>query len=400
MAENVGNFCLSLWVNEDEDDTLNIKSKPPYLLFLVVLVELEMKKIFLGELKASKYAKSKTFRENKLPKRLSHHLHSLLMYLRHAKLKNFVSARNIDVAIEFLLVFLGDVPNHVINCKGLNEVLAKIGLLVGDILCLIQMLPAESTIKEDASKIDLGMIQISEKIEDLKAQVEERYKSIKYSPSSEFPTVGGLSFLDYLLRKLNEMLKSESSLDLIMKPHIGILEKELSSLTFVFRDVTKVQYKHDEIFKDLWRRTINLAYEAEFSIDSILVQYNVLWHLFCSPPAIIREIKLICMEVTEMRLKNIPLKPFSVVASSKHLPTQHSNHMNDEEMVGFENEAKELIDYLTGGTRELDVIPIIGMGGQGKTTIARNLYNNDIIVSHFDIQAWCIISQTYYPREL
>ncbi|KAF3682963.1 putative F-box protein-like [Capsicum annuum] len=40
------------------------------------------------------------------------------------------------------------------------------------------------------------------------------------------------------------------------------------------------------------------------------------------------------------------------------------------------------------------------MGGQGKTTIARILYNNDRIVHHFDVRAWCIISQTYNWREL
>ncbi|KAM3357284.1 hypothetical protein P3S68_023998 [Capsicum galapagoense] len=124
-------------------------------LCLIVLVELEMKKIFLGELKASKFTQSKTFRENKLPKGFCHHLHSLLRHL-----KNFVSARNIDVAIEFLLVFLGDMPNHVIKGKKLNEVLAKIGVVVGDILCVN---------KEDAIKVDHGMIQILKKIEDLKA---------------------------------------------------------------------------------------------------------------------------------------------------------------------------------------------------------------------------------------
>ncbi|KAG5587013.1 hypothetical protein H5410_047447 [Solanum commersonii] len=40
------------------------------------------------------------------------------------------------------------------------------------------------------------------------------------------------------------------------------------------------------------------------------------------------------------------------------------------------------------------------MGGQGKTTCARLLYNNKIIVSHFDVRAWCIISQTYNRKEL
>ncbi|MCD9645855.1 hypothetical protein HAX54_035165 [Datura stramonium] len=58
MANNVGQFCLAVSVNDEnylnecedcicapEDDILH---KPPYLLCLIVLVELEMKKIFFG----------------------------------------------------------------------------------------------------------------------------------------------------------------------------------------------------------------------------------------------------------------------------------------------------------------------------------------------------------------
>lgn len=89
-----------------------------------------------------------------------------------------------------------------------------------------------------------------------------------------------------------------------------------------------------------------------------------------------------------------------MIESSKHLPIQHSNPVNDEEIVDFENEAEKLIDYLTRGTRELDVIPIVGIGGQRKTTIVRKVYNNDIIVYHFDVRAWSNISQTYNRREL
>ncbi|KAG5593746.1 hypothetical protein H5410_034978 [Solanum commersonii] len=245
-------------------------------------------------------------------------------------------------------------------------------------------------------------MQILVKIEDLKAQVEERYKSLKYSPSNyEFPAVGGLNFLDSFLRKLNEMLKSEASLDFLMKPHIGILEKELSSLTSVFRDVAKVQHKHDEILKDLRRRAVSLAYEAEVSIDSILVKYNALWHSFCSLPAIIEEINYINVEVTKMGSVNLALTPFSVVEPSKHLPPQHSNVMNDDDdIVGFEDDTKIIIQHLIRGTSDLAVIPIVGMGEKGKTTCAKKLYNNDIIVSHFDVRAWCIISQTYNRIEL
>ncbi|KAH0750691.1 hypothetical protein KY290_029923 [Solanum tuberosum] len=335
----------------DEKDEDVIWDKPPYLLCLIVLVELEMKKIFLSELKASKFTQSRTFKDNKLPKGLSHHLHSLLMYLKNKKLENFpnnVSTRTIDVAIEFLLVFLSaDVSNHAIDGNWLNDVMEKVGAIVGDVLYVIQKLLPSSINKDDTSKINIWSIQILEKTKDLKGQVETYYKSLKFSPS-QFPTAGGLCFLESLLRKLNEMSKSKSCLDFMMKPHTGNLEKELSSLAFIleeefsslssiFRDVAKAHHEH-KIPKNLHRRTINLAYEAEVAIDSILVQYNVLWHILCSLPAILKEIKHICTEVTKMWSADVALKPCYVIASSKHLPTRHSNPVNDEEIVGSEND--------------------------------------------------------------
>ncbi|WMV48544.1 hypothetical protein MTR67_041929 [Solanum verrucosum] len=283
----------------------------------------------------------------------------------------------------------------------------NVGAIAGDVLYVIQKLLPRSINKNDSSNINVCSIQILEKVEDLKAQVEKYYKSLKFTPS-QFPTVGGLSFLDSLLRKLHDMLKSESGLVFMMKHErksyisslTSILEKELSSLSSIFRDckdITKVHHEH-KILKDLQRRTINLAYEAEVAIDSILSQYDVFWHNFCSLPTIIKEIKKINVEVTEMC--EVALKPFYVVAPSKHLPTHHSNPVNNEEIVGFGNDIEKMIQYLIRGTSEQDVIPIVGMGGQGKTTCARKVYNNDIIVSQFDVQAWCIISQTYNRREL
>ncbi|KAH0634508.1 hypothetical protein KY284_037294 [Solanum tuberosum] len=418
MANNVGHLCLAFsdFVNdidedEDEDQFNDILNTSPYLLFLIVLVELEMKKIFLSELKASKFTHSRTFKDKKLPKGFSHHLHKLLMYLKKEKLENFpddVSAQNIDVAIEFLLVFLdADVSNHVINDNWLNEVMEKVEAIAGDVLYVMEKLLPSSINKDDTSKVSLCSIQILEKTKDLKAQVETYYKSLKFTPS-QFSTFCGLSFLDSLLRKLNEMSKSKSDLDFLMKPlfgnlkkelstHISILEKELSSLSSIFRDVAKVHHEH-KIPKNLQRRTINLAYEAEVAIDSI--QYNAFLHIFCSLPTILKEIKHINAQVTEMWSADVALKPCYVVAPFKHLPTRHNNPVTDEETVGFGKDTEKMIQYLTSGTNEVDVVPIVGMGGQGKTTIARKVYNSDSIVSHFDVRAWCIVSQTYNRRTL
>ncbi|MCE3051574.1 hypothetical protein HAX54_050250 [Datura stramonium] len=90
---------------------------------------------------------------------------------------------------------------------------------------------------------------------------------------------------------------------------------------------------------------------------------NVFW---------LKEIKQINAEVTEMWSENVALKLCYVVAPSKHLPAQHSNSMNDERQVGFGSGHRKMI-CLIRGSNELDVVPIVGMGAQGKTIIARKV---------------------------
>ncbi|PHT31358.1 hypothetical protein CQW23_27695 [Capsicum baccatum] len=72
---------------------------------------------------------------------------------------------------------------------------------------------------------------------------------------------------------------------------------------------------------------------------------------------------------------DVALKPHYVVDPSKLLPSQHSNLVsNDDEIVDFDIETEKLIWHLTQGTSELNVIPTVGMGEQGKMTIARKRY--------------------------
>ncbi|EYU31599.1 hypothetical protein MIMGU_mgv1a025745mg, partial [Erythranthe guttata] len=58
----------------------------------------------------------------------------------------------------------------------------------------------------------------------------------------------------------------------------------------------------------------------------------------------------------------------------------------------------EVMDKLTGQQSNLRIIPIVGMGGIGKTTLARNAYVK--FMKHFDIRAWVTVSQNYNVREI
>ncbi|GMP93046.1 hypothetical protein CsSME_00043037 [Camellia sinensis var. sinensis] len=74
--------------------------------------------------------------------------------------------------------------------------------------------------------------------------------------------------------------------------------------------------------------------------------------------------------------------------------------LEEEIMVGFEDEALTLKEQLTRGPKQLEVISIVGMAGQGKTTLATKLYNDPLIVYHFHVRAWTSVSQEYRKRDL
>ncbi|KAL7153083.1 hypothetical protein ABFS83_04G141600 [Erythranthe nasuta] len=67
-------------------------------------------------------------------------------------------------------------------------------------------------------------------------------------------------------------------------------------------------------------------------------------------------------------------------------------------MVGFDEELNEILDKLTGQQSNRQIIPVVGMGGIGKTTLAKNAYEHSLILYHFDIRTWVTISQNYSVR--
>ncbi|XP_024195651.1 putative disease resistance protein At1g50180 [Rosa chinensis] len=75
-------------------------------------------------------------------------------------------------------------------------------------------------------------------------------------------------------------------------------------------------------------------------------------------------------------------------------------HVIDRNVVGLEDSVHELVGHLVKEEHRHRVVSIIGMGGSGKTTIAKQVYHHKEVTDHFDCLAWVCISQQYQVRDV
>ncbi|GAU16455.1 hypothetical protein TSUD_118040 [Trifolium subterraneum] len=74
--------------------------------------------------------------------------------------------------------------------------------------------------------------------------------------------------------------------------------------------------------------------------------------------------------------------------------------IEETQLVGFEDPRDELVRWLVGGTGEVEVVSVVGMGGLGKTTLVKHVFDDLSVKMHFDCRSFVTVSQSYTMREL
>ncbi|KAH0681828.1 hypothetical protein KY289_019580 [Solanum tuberosum] len=392
IAERVIRFYFCIWNGKYTLSCCSSKITSQ----LIYIIPLELEVLYIS---TSKLIKESTSRELKrffkqIVKASPRILQNRLIHLqgRMAGAVNYAPTQSINVMIEFLLIFLTDIPKRFIHPDKLNDMLAHVELLTRKISILM-----EESSENNINEADFSASNLLQEIERMKGDIKQNFlKSPDESSQLRFPMDDGFLFMNLLLRHLNDLLISNAYSASLIKKEIGMVKE---SLEFIRSSFKKVRQTLDDstsgVVKDCWLRALDVAYEAEHVINSILVRDKALSHLLFSLPNVTDKIKLIVAEVTCLQLEDKngddPLD-----AKSSYEPMESTSSSFVEVTVGHEEDEAKMIDQLLDKYEsELDVISIVGMPGLGKTTLAKKVYNNTLVASHFNVRAWCTVSQKY-----
>ncbi|GMJ14386.1 hypothetical protein like AT3G14470 [Hibiscus trionum] len=105
-------------------------------------------------------------------------------------------------------------------------------------------------------------------------------------------------------------------------------------------------------------------------------------------------LQCISSEINGLGLNLMKVAGGDVSKSSRVQEKRLTTSLNEVHVYGRETEMEEILQWLLGGDENgVTVMPIVGMGGMGKTTLAQLVYNDERVADRFAIKAWVCVSE-------
>ncbi|XP_044460776.1 putative disease resistance RPP13-like protein 1 [Mangifera indica] len=234
----------------------------------------------------------------------------------------------------------------------------------------------------------------------------------------------GEAFLSAFLQVLFDRLASREFVELFRgRKYDDLLEKlkiTLLSVTALLHDAEGKQFYYPAV-----RKWLHMAKGALYDAEDILDKLATV----ALTSKLESESKTEANQVANWRLISSPLSPFSrgvdfeinkiieklelvakykdvlglnddvkgrLSGSKQRLPT---TSLVDESCVyGRDKDKNIIIESLLiddSGNRKVCVVPVVGMGGIGKTTLAQLVYNDSRVEKHFDLRVWVFVSDQF-----
>ncbi|CAM8938008.1 unnamed protein product [Rhodiola kirilowii] len=219
---------------------------------------------------------------------------------------------------------------------------------------------------------------------------------------------------------LSEFLHKHAKLLFGIRDKIQRLKKELKWMQSFLQDAEK-KLDNSSLIQEWVSDVRDLAYECEDVIDTFLLKLSCMretqpscigtmfrcfakfrstYDLGCQIEKLMTKVNDISSMRERYGLDAADVSTTSDSREKKLMQIRRSTpYANNEYMVGLAETISLLKGKLTNGGSGRFVISILGMGGLGKTTLARKLYNS-LIQEYFESYSWVCVSQEYNTRDI
>ncbi|KAL0413764.1 UNVERIFIED_CONTAM: putative disease resistance protein RGA3 [Sesamum radiatum] len=217
-----------------------------------------------------------------------------------------------------------------------------------------------------------------------------------------------------LLEKLIAVAAEEIGLVLGVEKELTNLKKSFTMIKVFLHDASRRRVEEEAV--KLWLKNLEeIAYEADNLLDEFnyeiirrkvelrnQMQRKVCFFFCFTNPVLFRSKIAHKIKEVNMKLKMVNEEAISYGLQSRVLDSailvpsvlETDSLSVEPSVLGRRNDASEIVNMLVNSSDEVvSVLPIVGMGGIGKTTLARLVFNDQQIDRCFNSKAWVCVSE-------
>ncbi|XP_050248436.1 putative disease resistance protein RGA4 [Quercus robur] len=226
-----------------------------------------------------------------------------------------------------------------------------------------------------------------------------------------------------VLEKLGSLAFQEARLIWGAESDLGRLEKTLSTVKAVLLDAEEQQVHNQEL--TVWLGQLKeVFYDAqdvldEFECEALRRQVvemqgsttREVRRFFSSSNSLVfrtkmahkvKEIRARLDEVAADRAKFHNLSPRS---DDRHVVRGREmsySFVQPSDVIGRDQDKEKIVEYLMDPSdgQSISVVPVVGIGGLGKTALAKLVFNDERVIDHFELKCWVCVSDEFVLKQL
>ncbi|KAG7945832.1 hypothetical protein I3843_14G008500 [Carya illinoinensis] len=197
-----------------------------------------------------------------------------------------------------------------------------------------------------------------------------------------------LKKMERSLRSMNMVLEDAEEKE-VMNPDVKMWIDDLKDVAYTAEDIL------DEIATVTLRRQLRADFKPVAGKVQNLISSTYLDPFVYRVEPKIQEVLVTLQDLTTQK----DLMGLQLGVGGKQYPERlTTSYVVESDTFGRDEDKKKVIDLLLSsdaGGNEMCVIAIVGMGGIGKTTLAKLVYNESRVQQHFDLKIWFCVSEEF-----